>query len=245
MMPRRPHRFADQYSRGALAFVTALRDASGMSPLRSTLLAVPCALAGLLPGVRAAEPGSPEPAQAIWKEQEFAFYFQSQTTFYSCSSLEAKLERILKALGAQNAHVKVRSVDCQSGPVRMPRVLVQARTPVEATPQAIAERDKGKSKRELTARVRGEAEDPELLAPFPAQWKRVSLSRGAVDLEPGDCELIDELRRKVLPKLAVRIVKDSTHCTPQQLTLGQPQLQVDALVALPKPDEPKPDDSKN
>jgi hypothetical protein len=36
----------------------------------------------------------------------------------------------------------------------------------------------------------------------------------------------------------VRIVKDSVHCTPQQLTLGQPQLQVDALVALPKPDEP-------
>jgi hypothetical protein len=42
-----------------------------------------------------------------------------------------------------------------------------------------------------------------------------------------------------LPKLAVRIVEDETHCTPGQLTLGQPQLQVDALVALPKPDEPK------
>ena len=67
----------------------------------------------------------------------------------------------------------------------------------------------------------------------------MSLSRGAVDLEPGDCELIDELRRKVLPKLAIRVVKDSTHCTPQQLTIGQPQLEVEALVALPKPDEPQ------
>jgi hypothetical protein len=65
------------------------------------------------------------------------------------------------------------------------------------------------------------------------------LSRGAVDLEPGDCELIDELRRKVLPRLAIRIVKDNTHCTPQQLTIGQPQLEVEALMALPKPDEPK------
>ncbi len=202
-----------------------------------------CVLAGLLPGARAAEQGSPEPVQAIWKDQEFAFYFQSQTTFYSCSSLEAKLARILRELGAQ-ARVKVRSVDCQSGPVRMPRVIVNARTPVAATPQAIAERDKGKSKRELAARVRGETEDPEALAPFPAQWKRVSLSRGAVDLEPGDCELIDELRRKVLPKLAVRVVQDSMHCTPHQLALGQPQLQVDALIALPKPDEPKPDEAK-
>ena len=214
-----------------------------MSPLRSTLLAVLCAMPGLLPGARAAEPGTPEPVQAIWKDQEFAFYFQSQTTFYSCSSLEAKLERILKTLGAQ-ARVKVRSVDCQSGPVRMPRVFVNARTPVEATPQAIADREKGKSKRELAARVRGEPEDLEALAPFPAHWQRVSLSRGAVDLEPGDCELIDELRRKVLPKLAVRIVQDGTHCTPHQLALGQPQLQVDALVALPKPDEPKPDEPK-
>jgi hypothetical protein len=188
--------------------------------------------------VRAAEQGSAEPVQAIWKNQEFAFYFQSQTTFYSCSSLEAKLQRILKALGVPKPHVKVRSVDCQGGPVRMPRVLVNVTAPVVATPEAIAERNKGNSKLELTARVRGEKIDPEALAPFPAQWKRVSLSRGAVDLEPGDCELIDELRRKVLPKLAVRVLKDGTHCTPQQLTIGQPQLEVEALVKVPKPDAP-------
>ena len=210
----------------------------------SALLAILCAVPGLLCGAHAAEPGSPVPVQAIWKNQEFAFFYQSQTTFYSCSSLEAKLVRLLKVLGAQKPSVKVRSVDCQSGPVRTPRVFVNITAPVEATAEAIAERDKGKSKRELAARVRGEKEDPEALAPFPAQWKLVSLSRGAVDLEPGDCELIDELRRKVLPKLAIRIVKDGTHCMPQQLTLGQPQLEVQALVALPKPDQPKPEQSK-
>jgi hypothetical protein len=202
-------------------------------------LVLVCVLPGLMLGVRAAEQGSGEPVQAIWKDQEFAFFFQSQTTFYSCSSLEAKLERILSALGARKPHVKVRSVDCQAGPVRMPRVIVNMTAPVEATAQALAERDKGKSKRELAARVRGETEDPAALAEFPAQWKRVSVSRGAVDLEPGDCELIDELRRKVLPRLAIRVVKDSMHCTPQQLTLGQPQLEVEALVEMPKPDEAK------
>jgi hypothetical protein len=216
------------------------RNSSWPTLLRSSALVLLCTLPGLLPGARAAEQGSPEPVQAIWKSQEFAFYFQSQTTFYSCSSLEAKLERILKALGTR-PDVKVRSVDCQTGPVRMPRVVVNVSAPVEATAQAIAEREKGKSKRELAARVRGESEDLAALAPFPAQWKRVSLSRGAVDLEPGDCELIDELRRKVLPKLAIRIVKDNTHCTPQQLTIGQPQLEVEALLALPKPDAPTSD----
>jgi len=217
-----------------------MRYESSLSP--TTTLVILCALAGLLPGgAGAAEPDAPEPVQAIWKNQEFSFYFQSQTTFYSCSSLEAKLKRIFSALGARKPQVKVRSVDCQSGPVRMPRVTVNMTAPVEATEQALAERDKSKSKRELAARVRGEQEDPAELAAFPAEWKLVSLSRGAVDLEPGDCELIDELRRKVLPKLAIRMVKDNTHCTPQQLTLGQPQLEVRALTALPKPDAPTSD----
>jgi hypothetical protein len=195
-----------------------------------------CALAGLLADARATEPGSPEPVQSIWKHQEFSFFFHSRTTFYSCASLEAKLERILKALGTQ-ADVRVRSIDCQSVPARMPRITVSVRAPVEATPQAIAERDKNKSTRELAARVRGEIEDPATLAPFPAQWKRVSLSRGAVNLEPGDCELIDEVRRKVLPKLAVRLVENGMQCTPGQVSMSQPQLQVEALVALPKPDD--------
>ncbi|MGH8236326.1 MAG: hypothetical protein ACREXP_04800, partial [Steroidobacteraceae bacterium] len=192
------------------------RISSWPALLRSTVLVLLYTLAGLLAGTRAAEQGSREPVQAIWKNEEFAFFFQSQTTFYSCSSLEAKLERSLEALGVRS-HVKVRSVDCQTGPVRMPRVIVNISAPVEATLQAIAERDKSKSKRELAARVRGESEDPAALAPFPAQWQRVSLSRGAVDLEPGDCELIDEQRRKMQTRRAIRSDKDSTHSTPQQL----------------------------
>jgi hypothetical protein len=209
--------------------------------LRSTTLAALCALPVLLlgsaPGARAAESAAAAPVQAIWKDQELAFFFQTQTTFYSCSALEAKIENVLKALGV-HAVVKVRSVDCTRGPVRMPRVLLNLHAPVVATPEALAERDKGKSKRELAARVRGEKEDPEALAPFPAQWKRVALKRGTVNLEPGDCELIDELRRKVLPRLAVRLVKDNTGCIPHQVSPGRPQLEVDALVALPKPDQP-------
>ena len=55
-------------------------------------------------GARAARRRArPSPCRPSGSTQEFAFYFQSQTTFYSCSSLEAKLERILKALGVQRA----------------------------------------------------------------------------------------------------------------------------------------------
>jgi hypothetical protein len=178
------------------------------------------------------------PVQAIWKPQEFSFHFQSFTTFYSCSGLESKLERIIKALGGKDVNVRVSAAECPTAIARMPRVVVAVTSPVEATPEAIAERDKSKSTRELTARVQGKrAEAVEGADQFAANWKRVSLSRGALNLEPGDCELIDELRRKVLPKLAVRIVNDSVSCSPNQLTLGQPQLEVDALVEAPKPDD--------
>lgn len=189
----------------------------------------------------AAEPdaqvAAADPVQAIWKHQEIAFYFQSFTTFYSCTSLESKLERILRELGV-HARVKVRSADCPYSVARMPRVVMQVISPVEATPEALAERDKNKSVRELVQRVRGKKNEHPLdsLEQFPAQWRRISLTRGRLDLQPGDCELIDELKKKVLPKLAVRTVRDDVQCSPNQLTLGQPRLEVDALVEVPKPD---------
>jgi hypothetical protein len=206
-----------------------------MSRHACMLAAFAATLAGL--SVARAEAADQRPVQAIWKPQEINFYFQSFTTFYSCTGLEDKLKRILKELGVHGT-VRVRSSECQGSVARMPRVLLNVVSAVEATPQALAERDKSKSRHELSARVRGQTEElKDALEEFPAQWRHVRLTRGALGLEPGDCELIDELRRKVLPKLAVRVVHNNMSCSPNQLTLGQPQLEVEALVALPKPDE--------
>lgn len=202
-----------------------------------------------LPAVAATEPGATEataadPVQAIWKHQEIAFYYQSFTTFYSCSGLEDKLERIMRELGV-HARVRVRSADCPASVARMPRVVMNVVGPVEATPEALAERDKNKSVRELVERVRGKSKHPlDSLEQFPAQWRRVSLTRGRLNLQPGDCDLIEEVKKKVLPKLAVRIVNDDVQCSPNQLTLRQPRLEVEALVALPRPDD-EPDDQPN
>jgi hypothetical protein len=40
-----------------------------------------------------------------------------------------------------------------------------------------------------------------------------------------------------LPKLAVRVVDDDVQCSPNQLSPGQPRLEVEALVELPKADD--------
>lgn len=179
------------------------------------------------------------PVQAIWKPQEFTFHYQSFTTFYSCESLEAKLQQILNQLGAKG-EVRVRSADCGRGPVRMPRAEITLISPVEATAEAIAELKKSQGRRELAAKVAGErAKAVELAEQFPAQWTRVTIGRGrgSPTFESGDCELLDQVRRKILPKLSVRVVEDNTPCPPNTSTLTRPSLVVDALIETPKPDE--------
>lgn len=213
--------------------------ASASAGWLALLFGMPAVFAGELPPPIAEQSlvaTAPDAVQAIWKHQEIGFYFQSFTTFYSCNGLEGKLSRIMRALGV-HARVRVRSADCPSSVARMPRIIMQVASPVEATPEALAERDKNKSVRELTERVRGKSTNPiDSLEQFPAQWRKVSLTRGRLALEPGDCELIEELQRKVLPKLAVRITDDDLQCSPNQLTLGQPRLEVEALVELPPVD---------
>jgi hypothetical protein len=178
------------------------------------------------------------PVQAIWKQQEIPFSFQSFTTLYSCSSLEEKIRRLLLALGASR-QIKLRSRGCMAPHEisRMPYVEITIVSPVEATPEELAELEKTRSTRELAARVRGDSKQAALdAAQFPAHWKQVSLSRGKLYLEPGDCELIEQLQQKILPKLAVRIVSDEVQCTPNQLSPRQPKLIVEALMPMPKPD---------
>ena len=77
-------------------------------------------------------PAAPDAVQAIWKHQEISFYFQSFTTFYSCTGLEGKLERVMRALGV-HAKVRVRSADCTSPFARMPRVTMNVVSPALAS----------------------------------------------------------------------------------------------------------------
>ncbi len=184
-------------------------------------------------------PSSADPVQAIWQQQEISFSYQSVTTFYSCSSLETKIRRILLAVGA-NPGIKFRMRGCFSRHeiARYPYVEITLVSPVEATPEALAERDKTRSTRELAARVRGQTEAAkEAEKEFPAMWKQVSLSRGKLYLEPGDCELVEQLSEKVFPKLGIRVIEDDVRCTPNQVSMNQPRLVVEALVPVPKPDE--------
>jgi len=198
------------------------------------------AMLGATASALAEEQKEAEPIQAVWKPQEITFYYQSFTTYYSCESLESKLEQILRQVGAQ-AEVRVRSVDCGRGPARLPRAEIRLIAPVEATPEALAELKKGQSVRELVARVSGRRDVvANLEKPFLARWERVTVGRGRGGLEAGDCELLEQVRRQILPKLAVRVIEDNTPCPPNSPGLTRPSLVVEALIKVPEPDEVAP-----
>jgi hypothetical protein len=211
-----------------------------MPAARASLAAIICA-AGCVAtwSAHAAEPADPEKVRAVLKQQEISFTYQGFTSFYSCEGMRSKVKRLLLALGAaKDVEVEVRgSCDSGNSVVRNPLVVIQLTSPVAATPEVLAELEKMRPQRELAARVRGDrGVATDAGAQFDASWKPVSLSRGKLGIDPGDCELIDELRKKVLPKLGVRIVKNAVSCSPKQINRSQPRLEVEALMQPPPPD---------
>jgi hypothetical protein len=217
-------------------------------------LAIGLLMSSLAPPAWAASAPGADTARALVKSQEIKFSYNSFSSFYSCDGIEGKVKRLLLALGAtKDLEVEARSCaesseligDLRRSPTttssRSPLVTIRVTSAVEATPENIAELEKTRSQRELSARVRGDrgtALDAE--AQFDAPWKAVSLSRGSLGLEPGDCELVDALRKQVLPKLGVRVVKDNLKCSPRQGNRFQPQLEVEALQLPPPPEAGAP-----
>jgi hypothetical protein len=66
----------------------------------------------------------------------------------------------------------------------------------------------------------------------PARWKSVNLtsSRDPIDAA-GDCELVEQIKARVLPLFTTRNVNYSSSCIPYQLSVGGTHLTADVLVA--------------
>jgi hypothetical protein len=170
--------------------------------------------------------------EAVWKVQSLSFAYSGYATVYSCDALFRKVSDILQTLGARDT-LRIRSFGC-TDMVTHGRMEITLESPVEATPENIEALTTYDSKQELVARVRSEhlasAEDVQR---FPATWKTISMSREpGLKLVPSDCELVEQLRRDVLPYMSIRVDYDRLRCSTVFGNIGQPQLRVAALVAL-------------
>jgi hypothetical protein len=188
-------------------------------------------VAVLLLSGSAAQAESAEVVEAVWKPQRINFVYHGYSTLYSCSGLQHKLEKILATVGARD-HVELRAYSCNDAASIASFQIVLA-SPVAATPENLRELTTYDARDELLAHVRGERlASTEDVPRFPAVWKTISFARSReMRLDPGDCELVQQLRRHVLPRMSVQIVSDRVRCS----AFGnyvRPQLTVAALVPV-------------
>jgi hypothetical protein len=209
----------------------------------------------------AQEGQDPTAVTAVFKAKEVDFSYRSSTAFLPCHQLRNVVTNILRAIGARDdIQVRVSDCEhfemaADSGfdrwdDRRFPNrqfsedgfpnnrtreqyshIRARLMTPVELTPEVLAEIDKDKSRRELVSRVTGNPaaamNDPIV---FEAKRQPVTLSRTSLRLEPQDCQLLEQMTRSVFRELDVRVVRRNFTCDSRQESRIAPQMTVEALL---------------
>jgi hypothetical protein len=165
------------------------------------------ALSGLAVGApdvqAAAEAQLRTPVNAVWRERHIAFAYMGRTARYSCDGLREKVRAMLLDLGARR-DLKVVALGC--GAERVGLDSVQPGLDLVFASPALSD-NLGKP---------AHAGD---LAPTVAHFEEFTLTSDAFrNLGIGDCELVEEFARQVLPKLAARHVKQDITCVPNQIS---------------------------
>jgi len=175
--------------------------------MRNAGIAVVVGLVGILAGNAAA---AEEPTAAVWTPRQFTFTYMGFTTKYSCDGLADKVKSMLLQLGARKEDLHVTQTGCagQMGrPVPFPGVNVRMSV--------------------LTPAPEG---------PVQAQWKPVELK---TDRDPvnasGECELLEQLKLRVLPLFSAKGTQLNATCVPHQLSAGGASLQAQVLTAPAPP----------
>jgi hypothetical protein len=187
--------------------------------LIATLIAVmgsgPATWAADAPAQSSTPQSVPAPA-AHWVERKFNYVYQGFTTKYSCDGLRDTVRDLILDLGARRADLDVKESGCTNlnGPEEFPGVAARFSVLVPVTTDEV-----GKV---------GAA------AALPAQWQTVDLVRktGSGYLQ-APCELLEQLKEKLLPMFTTRNLNFRSSCMPHQVSPGQIQFTVDVLRAAP------------
>src|SRR5262249_24102348 len=166
-----------------------------------------------------------------WRPQQIRYSYTAFTTAYDCDAAAAKLKDILTTLGA-HPQTQVRATGCNlNRPSRMFFISITTATPVAVGEDSRALTTANKSSEQaLIEKLGGKSAVTE---PFGATWQTIDLSADRkLDLQPGDCELMEGLRNHVLPKIGDKVINDRVQCFPNTLSINTPRLEVSALVPV-------------
>lgn len=167
------------------------------------------------------------PVEAIWRQQSFNFSYLSMSVRYTCPGLQHRLSNILEAVGVR----QLVSMHCLGGASRAVQVQLQMQHAVEATDENVLAATSFDPTQRLLARVRNERLPSAADLPrFMARWQRIELHRERkLRFDSGDCELLQQVRKQIFPKLAVR-VENAAVCYPGSATRIGGVLSVVALL---------------
>ena len=161
-------------------------------------------------GGDASEVAAAVPAQ--WVKKNLRFTYQGFTTRYSCQGLREKVREVLLQLGARPSDLSVHEYGCSSG-VGRPDPFPSVRGTFYVL--------------EPASGSTGESVE--------AGWQRVNVSVGRPGLDTaGQCELVEQVKQRILPLFRTRNVAFQQSCTPHRLSPNGSSLAVDVLKPAPR-----------
>ena len=160
----------------------------------------------------AAEPKTPQ--AAVWAPKKARVTFQGFPSHYSSDGQAYKVRKALLELGAK-PDLTVDPVPCGSPfgkPDPFPGVTISMQVLVPLDSKSA----------------------PPGAPPVATSWKRVELR---VDRDPvfaaGDCELIEQIKQRLVPLFTTRNLDYASNCIPNQLEVGGTRLSAEVLVPVP------------
>lgn len=184
---------------------------------RRSLFMLPVAAACVLSSpVQAAQSEAAAPAgesqSAVWTQKELTFVYLGFTTRYSCDGLRDKIKGVLLDLGAEKKGLKVQELGC-TAPFGLPDPFPGVRVTMRVLqPSGTAADDKQ--------------------TPVAAHWKPVDvkLPDSFTTIDSGECELVEQIRQKIVPLFAARNVDLRSDCIPHQASATRPSLKLEVLT---------------
>jgi hypothetical protein len=192
-------------------------------PTSDTQGAASTASASALP----ATPGTPlstgMPVAAVWKEQRIDFFYMGRTALYSCDGLRDKVRAMLLDLGARR-DVKITAVGCEDND----------RLPANSTEPSLSIIFSAPALPDAVAKPLRTGD----LAATDARFEAFTIASDAFrNMGIGDCELVEEFTRQILPKLVTRNLKHDITCVPYQQSGSRFLVHGEILKTLPRAEQ--------
>jgi hypothetical protein len=160
---------------------------------------------------------------AAWKQTKIEFHYFGRTSRYSCDGLRDKVRALLLDMGVRG-DMRLRTNGCEIGRISLvginPGLTIEFSAPA---PQAGTE-----------------------VNAFDARYVPFNFRQDAFrNLNIGDCELVEEFVRQVIPKLTVRNLQRDITCVPYQQSSGSYRVSGEVLKPVTLPAQGSPASMRN